>query len=110
MARPKKHADQQKSATVIFRITQSESLRLSHKAAAMGVSVNALARQMALGGSETVQVRTHNHADPALIQQLHHIGVNLNQITKRFHITGNTPRHLETLCKRINALMDKAQL
>ena len=109
MARPKKHADQQKSATVIFRITQSEYLRLSHKAAVLGVSVYMLVRKLALEGAETVQVKTHNHADPALVQQLHHIGVNLNQMTKRFHITGSTPKHLETLCKRIHALIDEAQ-
>ena len=109
MARPKKSIEARKTRKLCYRLSEAEYLKLSHKAASMGVSVNELARRLALDGSDALNVTVNERIDPALIQQFHHIGVNLNQAVKRFHMTGRSPKYLDAMCERIDALIDEAQ-
>jgi len=97
-----------KSRVVSFRLTQAEFLRLSYRAAVTNKGINELARKLTLSRVERMTVKHSTRHDPALVQQLHYIGHNLNQMTKRFHATGHLSNSLLLLCQRIEAIVDEA--
>ena len=109
MARPRKTKDTRKTRRISCRITEAEYLLICHKAAVFGVSIHELARRLALGCANGVNITVNERVNPALIQQLHHIGVILNQAVKRFHMTGCSSKYLDVMCERIDALIDEAQ-
>lgn len=96
-----------KSRNVSFRLTEAEYAQLAHSAAAADMRPNHLARKLVVSRSAQVSIKTHAACDPALVRQLYHIGHNLNQITKAVHLGRISPQ-IETLCQRIEAIMDEA--
>ena len=94
--------------SVSFRLSAADYARLSYDAAAANLRVNELARQRTLADNPAPTLTSHRRTDPALIVQLIAIGNNLNQLVKRFHITGRAPPNLENLCRRIEHLIDAA--
>ena len=105
MARPKKHADQQKSATVIFRITEAEFERLSLKAQESQLRVNDLARKLTLSRSEKTTLITSGKADPAIIKRLERIGNNINQLFRRAHFNGQIDPQMYRLCEQLEDII-----
>ena len=107
MARPTLPSSNLRLRRVVFRLSASEHFRLSHRAAQLGVRVNALSRRLTLEAiTKPHEDSPANHA--ALLKELYYIGHNLNQITKRMHMTGRLAPTIDTLCARIDALMDEA--
>ena len=108
MARPRSPQTKLMTRRVVFRLTESEFLRLAHKAAALNMKINAVARLLVTSSIERSLSVGDAPLDPALLKQLYHIGHNLNQLVKNAHIFGRVSPRIETLCKRIEALMDEA--
>ena len=108
MARPKTHKDARKARVVSFRVMDSEFARLAQRAAATNMRVNELAKTLALSKPDKLKVETFMRYDPMLINELNRIGNNLNQMVKRFHMTGRVSPNMEILCDRIDALIDEA--
>ena len=109
MARPPKEKDARKSRVVSYRLTDSEYARLAHRAATTNMRINELAKTLTLSKSETLKVETYMKYDPLLINELNRIGNNLNQMVKRYHMTGRASPLMEDLCDRIDQLIDQAQ-
>ena len=70
--------------------------------------MNDLARRLILSRFATLKTNDDNHLDPVLVQQLIRIGNNLNQITKRMHMTDRISPTLDGLCLRIEEIIDEA--
>lgn len=107
MVRPKKKGGR-KVHTLSFRITEAEFMRLSHRASVVNLPVHQLARRLVLSRAKRLVVKTTRRTDPALVKQLYHIGVNLNQLAKNSHIFKRVSPQVDRLCARIEALMDEA--
>lgn len=108
MARPKTTRARRKAHVVSFRISDADFFCLSHKAAAANLSVSALARKLALSRLPEIAIQNVASCDPALLKQLYHIGHNLNQLVKNAHIFKRVSPQVESLCQRIEILMDEA--
>ena len=108
MVRPKKKREGRKVHTISFRVTEAEFLRLSHRASVVHLPVHQLARRLVLSRLKRLVVKTNRRTDPVLVKQLYHIGVNINQLAKNSHIFKRVSPQVESLCIRIQALMDEA--
>ncbi len=104
MARPRKPHCQRKTRVVSFRLTDTEFAGFAALAAKANLRVNDLVRVVALSRREHVTIKTYAAYDPALLAQLHKIGVNLNQLTKHAH-AGRMSSQIEHLCDQIEALI-----
>ena len=63
-------------------------------------------RRMALHGK--IEVRQNRELDFETVDQLRRIGINLNQMTRKFHETGQQPPpELEPLLEKLSALVDE---
>ena len=109
MPRPPKHPDACKVRVISYRVTDSEHAKLAQRAATANMRINEFAKALALSKSDKLTVETTMRYDPMLINELNRIGTNLNQMVKRFHMTGRVSPKMETLCDRIEALIDEAQ-
>ncbi|MDB4438546.1 MobC family plasmid mobilization relaxosome protein [bacterium] len=107
MVRPKKERAGRKVHTISFRVTEGEFIRLSHRASVVHLTVHQLARSLVLSRVKRLVVKTERRTDPMLVKQLYHIGINLNQLAKNSHIFGRVSPQVESLCVRIEALMDE---
>jgi len=107
MTRPRLSSTARKSRTVSFRLNEADYARLAYQAAAVNLRVNELARSLVLSKASQIRVVTHQQQDPALIQQLLHIGHNLNQLTKNAHIFGRVSPQVARLCSRIEDIIDQ---
>ena len=96
------------SRSISFRLHEADYARVAYQAAAIDMRVNDLARRRTLDRDRQIIIQSHRRYDPALITQLIAIGNNLNQMTKRFHMTGRVSPHLEALCFKIEKLVDAA--
>ena len=108
MPRPPKQPDERKTRVISYRVTDSERAKLAQRAATSNMRINEFAKALALSKSDTLTVETTTRYDPMLINELNRIGTNLNQMVKRFHITGRVSPKMEALCGRIDALIDEA--
>ena len=109
MARPQSEKHTHRTRRIIFRITESEYLRIAYQAAAFDLKVNSYARVIALQNKDSF-INAPLVSNPALIKQLHYIGHNLNQLVKNAHIFGKVSPKIELLIQRIEDLMDQAIL
>lgn len=105
MARPRKTADTQKSATIIFRITEGELMRLATKAQEGQIRVNELARRLVMSRAEKVTIVTSRKADPAVIKRLERIGNNLNQLVRSAHLKGQISPDIPRLCAHLETII-----
>jgi hypothetical protein len=108
MVRPIKKRGGLKVHTISFRVTEAEFIRLAHRASVVHLPVHQLARQLVLARVKRLVVKTERRTDPMLVKQLYHIGINLNQLAKNSHIFKRVSPQVESLCVRIQALMDEA--
>ena len=109
MPRPPKQPDTRKAHVISYRVTDSEHVNLARRAAAANLRINEFSKELALSKCNTLKVETTMRYDPRLINELNRIGTNLNQMVKRFHMTGRVSPKMEALCDRIEALIDEAQ-
>jgi hypothetical protein len=105
MARPKKHPEETRTERLSgLRLTMGERLEIETKAAQLGLSVMEYQRRTALG----LRIRPRRpSADDRLLSELNDLGVNLNQITRKMHMTGQLPPGLPELVDRIRDAIDK---
>ncbi len=106
MARPTLYSDCHRVHRIVFRLTSAEYRNLTHRAKQLDRRANELARILLLSVLEKPE-RKPPH-DPAVVSELNYIGHNLNQITKRMHMTGRLSPAVIALCQRIEALIDEA--
>lgn len=90
MARPQKHPNDRASAAFRIRLTSDERTLLDEKAAAAGVTLSQLIRSAVLG---------YRLPSPPIVREamgeLRRVGVNLNQLTRLGHTTGDMPAFAE---------------
>ena len=87
MVRPKKN-ETALSTTVIIRLHPDDKKIIQERAKKAMLSVSKYMRLMSLDGAINIQ---ESRADFALVQELNKIGVNLNQMVKKFNAVGTTP-------------------
>ena len=69
-------------------------------------SLSEYVRRMALHGK--IEVRQSRELDGETLDQLRRLGVNLNQMTRQFHETGQRPPpELEPLLEKLGAFVDE---
>lgn len=110
MPRPPKTTDTQHSRQVIFRLTEGEYAQLEAVAGRAGLRVNELARRLTRRGKHRLVIETTQRHDPAFIAQIRALGVNLNQLTMRSHMTGSVSPKVESLCEEIRRIVLAAVL
>ena len=96
------------SRSISFRLHEADYARVAYQAAVIDLRVNELARMRTLKNDQQILIRQYSRHDPALVTQLIALGNNLNQMVKRFHMTGRISPHLEALCYKIEQLIDTA--
>ena len=79
-------------ASVVFRCTPAEKVRLIGRAHDAGVSLSVLMRE-ALGLVDARRRRPMPKADPALLRELGRIGGNLNQVARWLNSASATGSH-----------------
>jgi hypothetical protein len=112
MARPKKQTAT-RPHVVAFRLNDAERARLQRDADASGLAPNDVARAKVTGTHASVRLssrRAESQAEsPAMFelrQQLMRVGVNLNQIARRFHMSGeHEPDELKNSCRELDAVL-----
>lgn len=107
MVRPKSDPMTHRTYRVTLLLNSSERLRLHFKASALNMKPSSFARATLFESFIHFEQRT-NRFDPVFIQQLHYIGVNLNQIVKNAHIFKRLSPNVEALAERISKLIDEA--
>ena len=99
MPRPKKSPEERLTNPVRFDLRPSDFLTALQSAEKAGMSLTAYARQQFLSGR--VVIKQTRQLDYAAYDQLRRIGVNLNQIARKFHQSGKPPPELSRICLRI---------
>jgi uncharacterized protein (DUF1778 family) len=107
MARPEKNDEDKHSSWLKFRVTETERNLIRERADMSGKSVSDFVRTLALSGK--IEIR-ESQADFELIQALNRIGVNINQISKRYNASGHL-RHqsLDIMLSRLDEYLDRLQ-
>lgn len=101
--RPQKPAEDRRAERLPdIRVTAAERIAIEAKAAQAGVIVTEFMRRAALG--QPVQQRPAIAAD-AVLYELNRIGVNLNQITARMHLTGELADSLPDTLAELRGVM-----
>lgn len=108
MARPAKPRSRRKPHIVSFRLSDDEFERLSASARAASLRLGDFVRVVALSEGKRITLRAPASCDPALLAQLHRIGLNLNQLVKNAHIFGRVSPQVDELCRAIAQLMADA--
>ncbi len=104
MGRPAKKPEQQRRHVITYRVTDDELVRLEKRAGKAGaVSVNDFARRAALSGRITATKSMTFPFDVA--RELKSIGVNINQQTRRLHVTGQASPELKQLWAKLDGLL-----
>jgi Bacterial mobilisation protein (MobC) len=94
------------------RLTGDELAAIRRRASAQHVTVSDYLRRAALAGAKPNRRRKAAEPephpfDPALMFELHKIGVNLNQIARLYNSGVFAPEALTQACERFNTLLDK---
>ena len=103
MARPRKSTDERLSERIRFDVCRSDFLRAAQHAEKAGMTLTAYARQQFLAGR--VVVKQTRQLDHDTYDQLRRLGVNLNQLTRRFNQTDELPAGLPDLCTLIHRFL-----
>ncbi len=103
MARPTKD---KKQNTVLppIRCTVDEKQQIQIKAIAVGMNLSQYVRNMALSGKIIIQ---QSFVEFTYLEQLKKIGVNLNQQTKKFNATGETPQQLNSIWNKLETVLNQ---
>lgn len=91
-----------------FRVCPDDENRIKSRAKKAGLSISEYIRRMSCSGKIVVK---ESQADIGLIRELNKIGVNLNQMVRKFNATGKAPgvSDLSETLSRINAYLDQAE-
>jgi len=91
-----------------FRVCPDDEDRIKIRAKKAGLSLSEYMRRMSCSGKIVVK---ESQADIGLIRELNKIGVNLNQMVRKFNATGKAPgvSGLSETLTRINTYLDKVQ-
>ena len=89
MARPKKQPAERRTVSLSCRLTMAERLLIETAAAQAGLSLCEYVRRQVLKGK--VSIQQNRALDHSTFDQLRRIGVNLNQLTRLAHQTGEIP-------------------
>lgn len=108
MSRPSKTEAAKLSRQIIFRVKSEEYEQLQEQAKLVGLSVNQLARKLTCQRMRKLVITTYKRIDPIFIKQLQKLAHNVNQLTKNAHIFKRVSPNLDSLCMRIEQLIDKA--
>ena len=103
MARPRKSTDERLTERIHFDVCRSDFLRAAENAEKAGMTLTAYSRQLFLSGR--VVIMQTRQLDHATFDQLRRIGVNLNQLTRRFNQTDEYPAGLPDLCDLIHQFL-----
>lgn len=93
MARPKKNPAEKRDQRFNLRYTMSELEAMRLEADRAGLHPHEYARRRSLG--HRVAAPGTQPADPALINELNRIGVNLNQLAKSTHLGKNVEGEID---------------
>ena len=113
MARPRKEKEKRRTHRLPHvRCTESEGERIRKNALASNMTVSDYLRFMALNGgvlsaNDNQAEQASNSFDDKLIWELHRIGNNLNQLTKKFHSKGVEPHGLRPLFPVLEKLLTR---
>ena len=96
------------SDRIYIRLQPTDKSRILEHAKKAGLSLSEYMRRMSCDGKIVVN---DNRADVGLIRELNKIGVNLNQMVRKFNATGKAPgvTGLGETLSRINTYLDKVQ-
>jgi hypothetical protein len=108
MARPKKTQEQRRPHVVSFRLTDAERAALEEVAARARVRFNELARKLTVAGGDRVVITTYKACDPAYLARLSAIGNNLNQLTRKAHVSGEISPRIAEVCDLIEEIITEA--
>lgn len=87
-------AARRRSVVYPLRLSADERAALTSRARASGLTPSQLLRSAALGNpiaEDGAALPRRIEIDPAAIAELRRVGVNLNQLTRAFHSTGDIP-------------------
>lgn len=112
MPRPKKSPAATRPHVVAFRLNATEHAQLQCEADAAGMATSDVARAKVTGARSSVRFGSKRRSAPAespalfaLRQQLTRVGVNLNQIARHLHMSGeHEPEELKNACRDLDEL------
>ncbi len=106
MARPKKAAEEKRSANFPpVRVTDAELIHVQDQAEMAGLSVSDYLRQRALSGKVTPR---RTPAQASLLVELNRIGVNLNQIARSLNRgRDEDPQQIGFVLHELHGVMEK---
>ena len=96
MARPTKLLEDRLTERIKFDLRGSDFLAAIQAAEKAGMTLTGYARQQFLRGR--VVIKQTRQLDYGAYDQLRRIGVNLNQIARKFHQSGKPPKELSRMC------------
>lgn len=106
MPRPKKQAENRRSAWIRYRISAQELEAIQAKAEQAELSIHNYARLSAL--QDKIVVHQTTTPDMETVEQLRRIGVNFNQIAHALNSTGQTPPdYFQALCHDVETVLGK---
>lgn len=110
--RPPKAADRQRRHVIRFRVTNAELDALRTEGAAAGLSPHECARLKATGGASLPPSGVGAQVEPPgmfeLRQELRRVGVNMNQIARSLHMTGeHFPDELRDAGQHLNEIFTR---
>ncbi len=105
MSRPLKTDASRLSNRLIVRLTDEDKARICANAQKAGLGISEYVRRVAIDGN--VVVKQQSAYGMALASQLRHIGINLNQLTRDFHIHGEYPPELGGVCAKLEIIFDR---
>lgn len=104
MARPRKEPSKTRRHRISYTVTDDELAVLEAAMRKMGRrSIHAAARDLALRRKVAVTNAASFSFDVA--KELRALGVNLNQQTRKLHVTGNVPPELRSLWAKLDGLL-----
>lgn len=105
MTRPDKKPTQKNDKVLPpIRCSEDERRTIREKAEKLGLSVSEYIRRAALDGKIVVRQGKH---DFQVVDQLHRIGVNINQQTRKLNATGKVSPELKSLWVKLERLLDQ---
>jgi len=114
MARPQKKDTDKFTHRLYVRFSAADIERCKELAASKSLSVSDYVRFLidqdaSLKSSRVIEVVNDNSSsssvDEKFLQELYRVGNNLNQLTKKFHQTGEEPLGLRSLFPVLNSLL-----
>lgn len=99
-------SDGEKLSVVLppIRCTPAERAAIQAKALEAGLNRSAYLREVAINGE--IKGRA-SQLDIEILHELRRIGVNMNQLARRFNSTGRQPAELVSTCAKLETALDK---